>query len=555
MESIVVQLLLVFTTIVYSSTIRETQLQPTCSSPVYCYGPLLHTVQTAEPKLFKDSKTFVDMRMIHSQSETLDTFNKLMEKTEGKPSHEELKQFVNKNFESGNELENATLSDWKENPKFLEKIKDPVLRQFASDLNQIWPGLARQIRPHVIENPTQYSIEPVPNKFVVPGGRFMEPYYWDSYWIISGLLICEMPDTARGVIENFLWFVEKYGFVPNGGRVYYAERSQPPLLASMVDLYIKYTNDTKWLKDNIDTLEKELKYWLNVHTVDVNGNTLLRYYAPSAGPRPESYREDLETAKGNQALYTELKSGAESGWDFSSRWFADTDGSLNSIQVTNIVPVDLNAFYCGAVEHISNFYSILGNDKKSAEWKNIRDEFRESIYKVLWSEEDGIWFDVNITTGEKRKQFYPSNVSPLWTKCIGQNQNMVEVGDRVAKYVSQSDMFYYPGGIPTSSNRAGEQWDFPNAWPPLQGIMVEGLANSESQMAQQLSFNLTERWVRSNLRGFRDTNEMFEKYDCEVPGRYGGGGEYVVQSGFGWTNGVILEMLNAHGDELTADED
>lgn len=129
---------------------------------------------------------------------------------------------------------------------------------------------------------------------VATGGRFREFYYWDSYWIVQGLLLSEMYNTTRGVLENFLSMVDKYGFVPNGGRVYYAQRSQPPLLIPMVDSYVTQTGNITFLKNNINLLAKEFEFWMTNRTVTVNKNgieyTLARYYAPSQGPRPESYR-------------------------------------------------------------------------------------------------------------------------------------------------------------------------------------------------------------------------------------------------------------------------
>ena len=130
--------------------------------------------------------------------------------------------------------------------------------------------------------------------FASTGGRFREFYYWDTYWIIQGLLLSEMYDTTRGILENFLSMVDTYGHVPNGGRVYYIQRSQPPLLIPMVDSYVTQTGNITFLRNNINLLEKEFKFWMSNRTVTVNidGNEykLARHYAPSQGPRPEGYR-------------------------------------------------------------------------------------------------------------------------------------------------------------------------------------------------------------------------------------------------------------------------
>lgn len=185
---------------------------------------------------------------------------------------------------------------------------------------------------NVKDNPELYSIIYVPNHVIVPGGRFLEFYYWDSYWVIRGLLYSEMFDTARGMLENFLHIVNVYGMIPNGGRIYYSGRSQPPLLTAMIKAYVDFTKDHEFAVRNVNLMEKEFKYWMDNHAVQAKGHTLYRYIEKSTGPRPESYREDVETADVYQTdeekenCYSELKAAAESGMDFSSRWFIDENG-------------------------------------------------------------------------------------------------------------------------------------------------------------------------------------------------------------------------------------
>ena len=178
-----------------------------------------------------------------------------------------------------------------------------------------------EIRAH--QNLT--SLLYLPNPFIVPGGRFREVYYWDSYWIIRGLLHCGMKDTARGMIDNMFYLLEHLSYVPNGGRIYYT-RSQPPLLALMVDTYVEMTGDTAWALTKLDLLVQEWNYWLEHHSVQFEGHKMFRYYSQEATPRPESYREDmnlvshLQDTGHKERVWRELRSAAESGWDFSSRY-------------------------------------------------------------------------------------------------------------------------------------------------------------------------------------------------------------------------------------------
>lgn len=530
-------------------------LPNSCDSPIYCYGDLLKTVQLS--RIFPDSKSFVDLKLKYSQNETLQNFEKFKEEVgDITPTQDQVRQFVEDNFEEGQELGNWTLPDFKPNPSFVERICNESVKTFTLELIQKWPELARYVKDEVKNSPEQYSLISVPNGFIIPGGRFREYYYWDSYWIIDGLLVNEMTETAKGMIENFLSLVDRFGFIPNGGRVYYLQRSQPPLLTAMADIYYKKTKDHIWLRKNIDTLAKELKYW-DKQTITIRDGLrhykIAHYDAPSAGPRPESYREDILTAayfteeSKQQEVFIDLKSGAESGWDFSSRWIFDANGgteaNLTFIQTRRVVPVDLNAYLCGAYKSMKEMYASLGNYKEAIHWRNRYTESQKSIQRFLWNKKDGIWYDYDLELKTHRKKFYPSSVTPLWSKCF-ETSDAKRLGKKVLAYLQREGVLDYLGGIPTSLDQTGEQWDFPNAWPPLQDIVVRGLENSRHGPARKEAEILAQRWIHSNILGYDETGVMFEKYDAVVPGQNGGGGEYEIQAGFGWTNGVALRFIH-----------
>jgi alpha,alpha-trehalase len=185
--------------------------------------------------------------------------------------------------------------------------------------------------------------------FVAPGGRFRECYYWDSFWIVKGLLQSRMLETAEAVIRSFMLVVQTYGYVPNGMRVYYLGRSQPPLLALMVsELANTYRMEFQSLKaielerDALPVLLKEHQFWMATHSreVVINGKnfTVNFYNANTSTPRPESYKEDYlltenMTVQERSRLLKDIASAAESGWDFSTRWFADGK-NLNATRTT-----------------------------------------------------------------------------------------------------------------------------------------------------------------------------------------------------------------------------
>ncbi|KAL0101757.1 hypothetical protein PUN28_019111 [Cardiocondyla obscurior] len=526
-----------------------------CDSEVYCEGPLLHTVQLAG--IFNDSKTFVDLYQLNDPDVTIANFKDLMKATNNSPNRNDVAAFVEKNFATKNELDNSTLPDWKERPSIVETIGDPTYREWVIRLNTIWKTLARKINSDLIVNPQRHSLIYVNNTFIIPGGRFKEFYYWDSYWIIEGLLLCDMPHTVKGMIENFLSIVERYGFIPNGGRVYYLSRSQPPLLIPMVMKYYEKTGDIKFLRKHVATLEKEFKYWQDEKTVDVkkNGKTyrMARYVVNSNGPRPESYKEDYRLAQKvpeqeQVALYNNLKAAAESGWDFSYRWCIRTNNdslSLLNVSTSDIIPVDLNAILEKNARQLSKIHSILHNWRKGTLYKKIANDYQEAIDNVLWNESEGIWLDYDTINKQPRNMFYPSNLSPLYTRSYNFKFRQYYAKNAVS-YLKKNKIDSYFGGTPSSADFTGEQWDYPNAWPPLQSFIILGLHQTQVKEAENFARTLADRWLRSNFLGYDEYGKMFEKYNALHPGESGGGGEYNVQEGFGWSNGLIFELFKIY---------
>ncbi|XP_035721598.1 trehalase-like isoform X3 [Vespa mandarinia] len=537
--------------------------KPITRNNIYCHGELLHRVQMSS--IYSDSKTFVDMKMKHSPEKTLALFHEFMNRTDETPTKHEIENFVNDTFDpAGSEFEDWNPTDWTANPRYLQKINDPELRKFGYDLNQIWKMLGRKMKDDVKMNEDRYSIIYVPNPVIVPGGRFREFYYWDSYWIIKGLLLSDMYETAKGMLTNFVMIVDKIGFIPNGGRIYYTMRSHPPLLIPMVDEYLHVTKDYQWLDKYFWLLEKEFNFWLTNRTVDIEKDgvkyTLARYHEESSGPRPESYREDIQTSQSfrtteeKENYYTELKTAAETGWDFSSRWFildGTNKGNLTNLKTRSIIPVDLNSILYRNAVLLAKYSQRLGNFSKAAYYANIAEEWKKAVTAVLWHDEVGAWLDYDIINELKRDYFYPTNILPLWTFCYDLSKKE-EYVSKALKYLEKNQIMLNVGGIPTTLEHSGEQWDYPNAWPPLQYFVIMSLNNTQDPWAQRLAYEISERWVRSNYKAFNETHSMFEKYDATVFGGYGGGGEYEVQLGFGWSNGLVMILLDKYGSTLTA---
>lgn len=192
----------------------------------------------------------------------------------------ELNAFLAANFApAGGELEEVPKSELETKPAFLEKLDDVVIKEFVGKVIDIWPDLTRRYAGPGNCTECANSFIPVNRTFVVAGGRFREPYYWDSYWILEGLLRTggDFIKISKNIVENFLDFVETIGFVPNGARIYYLNRSQPPVLTLMVKTYVDYTNDTSILKRALPLLIKEHEFWTKNRTVSVKAKNGKEY--------------------------------------------------------------------------------------------------------------------------------------------------------------------------------------------------------------------------------------------------------------------------------------
>lgn len=495
-------------------------------------------------KIFADSKTFVDMKILHPPEEVLENWDHFMEENEQNPSKYNIKKFVTENFEDGEELEYWIGSDFTTQPKIIRKIGDMIVRNFTSSLMMIWLKLGRKVKREVFQYPERYSFIPIPNGFIIPGGRFKELYYWDSYWIVKGLLISGMTNTVKGMIENFFGIIDKYGFVPNGSRIYYLSRSQPPVVTMIAGEYINATKDAFWLRKNIRHLDSELRYWLDYKTVKIRKGvhvyTLARFISECTLPRPESYFEDIESCEiyesENQIIkcYQDLKSAVETGWDFSSRWIFDEQGGCNAnvsfSDAKRVLPVDLNSFLCKSFKLMSQFYQMLGDETNSTFWFNKFQYWQKGIDQLLYNKKDGIWYDYDYFESKHRKHFWPSNFAPLWAD-INPSSSKAKLGRAAAAYIKRNGILKYKGGIPASLFHTGEQWDFPHVWAPLQSIIIFGLWKTGDSDAQELARNFGARFLESCMKGFLSYGHMYEKYDCKEPGEIEGGGEYVPQIG------------------------
>lgn len=490
------------------------------SSPDELYGELFRRVQLE--KLFPDGKTFVDATPRSEPEAIMAAYRQ--RPLQGK---EALRTFVLRHFR-------------------VPGVNDHDASNLRDHVQSLWPTLVRQ----PVERKAGSSALPLPAPFVVPGGRFREIYYWDSYFTMLGLAVDGQQPLIDSMLLDFTSTIEIYGHIPNGMRSYYLSRSQPPFYALMLDLSKDKSVDTATRQ--LAALRQEHAYWMKgtsclrlagacervVRMPD--GALLNRYWDDKDSPRDESYAEDVSTAaeaKGDKATtYRHLRAGAESGWDFSSRWFGD-GRTIATIHTTDIVPVDLNSLILAMEQRIEARCQRAGDTACAREFAALARKRKAAIDRYLWVGKEGRYADWDNKTKRPTAILSAATLYPLFVGAASAPQAGAVATTVRAKLLGS-------GGLRTTPHHTGQQWDTPNGWAPLQWVAIDGLArNGQADLARDIAG----RWIGTVAAAYAQTGKMLEKYDVEER-KPGGGGEYPLQDGFGWTNGVTSALLDRYPD-------
>jgi alpha,alpha-trehalase len=429
----------------------------------------------------------------------------------------------------------------------------------------------------------------LPNRYVVPGGRFNEMFGWDSYFIILGLLRDGRIELARGMVENFFYEIENYGAVLNANRTYFLTRSQPPLLSSMIravyDAEIAHdasaanlARQSQWLARAYSYARRDHDFWLG--TIHRAGDTgLARYLDIGEGPVPDiadhsNYYIDVinwlvahpevhtnyliaapqTPSPAEQAALAETSCDArqsvvcalayahgyrlsrdfykgdravrESGFDISFR-FGPFSGSTH-----HYAAVGLNSLLYKYERDLADFAGMLHQPGEAAEWKQQADTRRQAINKYLWNPSKGMFFDYDFTTGKQSSYVFATIFYPLWAG-VATAQQAAAVDKNLA-------LLNRPGGLSSSTYASGLQWDLPFGWAPLNWFAADGLAkygylNDARRVAAEFTHT-----IRTS---FQKEGTIHEKYNVETGSSNVdliAGYQNVV--GFGWTNAVYVEM-------------
>jgi len=426
-----------------------------------------------------------------------------------------------------------------------EDFRKIVIRRLPEDISQI----------------AEQGLLYLPKPYVVPGGRFNEMYGWDSYFIQLGLLKDGEIELAKDMADNFLYEIRRYGKILNANRTYYLTRSQPPFLTEMLLGVYRQTRDRPWLAESVEAAMTYYGYWTSEpHLTRQTG--LSRYFDLGDGPAPEVLASEVNSSgRTNYDLvkdyfrthrveafdlsrfydrkrdeltplfYKADRSMRESGFDPSARF-----GPFNA-DVTQYNPVCLNSLLYVMEKEMAEILEIVGRGAEAEIWRTRATERAERVNRFMWNAEDGLYYDYNFAQARIRRYPFLTTFYPLWAGIANRDQ-----AERVRRALGK---FERPGGLQTSTNRSGDQWDAPFGWAPLELIAVEGL--------RRYGYNEDANRIAGKFLGmvhqeFHRTGTILEKYDVErraadIQGqvRYGYSSNEV---GFGWTNGVFKVLLD-----------
>lgn len=506
-------------------------LKPVAKSPDESLRDLFDAVQAE--RVYADGKTFVDMVPCDSVAAVVRRYMKERKKPEF-----DLAEFVSHNFQPV-----------KHNVPQYEPDETTTARQHVSNL---WRVLERRNRRN------RGSLIALPYKYITPGGRFEEQFYWDSYFIMLGLAADGRWRAVHDMMRNYTYMLRKFNMIPTANRTYFLSRSQPPFFARMVQLLAQQRGARRTYIEFLPSMLAEYRFWMDGRrrlatrpdctayrrVVRMShGEILNRFYDDQSTPRPESQREDIETAEvadQKEQVYIDLRAAAESGWDFSSRWFRDTR-DIKTIETTKIVPVDLNCLMYDLECAIAESYRFLKQKRLARRFEQAAAHRAKAIQQYCWNESSQFFEDFHTVRQTLNNRLTLAGVFPLYAG-IATPEQAAAVAERI-----RTD-FLYAGGVAATLVNNGQQWDLPNGWAPLQWVTIKGLG---LYGYDELAAEIRDRWLALNESVFMSERKMVEKYDV-VAAAPGGGGEYELQDGFGWTNGVYAALKDEQEKEYGA---
>lgn len=353
----------------------------------------------------------------------------------------------------------------------------------------------------------------LPHKYIGPNNEIFkfDMFYWDSYFVILGLVKAHRVTLAKGMVDNFVYLFKRFGIIPMRNRYYNLGTSQIPFLTSMAFEVFETEKNKTWLKKVIQTAEAELNdYWMNEHLTEkhIVYKKLSRYC---------------------DHYITHLGAEHESGWDMTSR-FHD--------RCLDYLPVDLNSCLYKYETDIARAYRLLKNYAKAKKYEDQARRRKKQMIALMWNEKAGFFFDYNKLKKNQNHFYSLAGFYPLWAGLATQAQ-AAAIREKVLP------VFEYDGGISNTQNHSLspdiKQHDHPNGWPHQQWIVIKGLLNYGYREDAE---RIAKKWIDLNCTVFKQTGKFWEKYNVE---RCGIGAynpdRYVTQSGFAWTNAIFVRII------------
>ena len=392
-----------------------------------------------------------------------------------------------------------------------------VLTRNARDGNgdrlQDWAELAKSSYDGHLDDldPAHPYILYLPQDFVTPGGRFVVQFYWDSFFILLGLLDNGHLELARGMVENCFHLIDHHGVVI-ANRKRWAAGSQLPFLTSMVREVFAKSSDREWLRTALTFIEQEYwEYWLNDDHRVYRG--LSRYHAPAMYPAEK---------------IPEITIDHEASWDLSPRFEAK--------DVLELLPVDLNCNLYRYERDLAEFRRLLGENGPAAEWERRAVQRGHVIRELMWDPENGFFYDYNFVDGRKKDVRSLAGYFPLLHGIASQEQAK-RCRERLA-------WFEHAFGLTACDKTYGftdRQWNYPVGWAPLHWAVAQGLNRyGFSGDGRRVAL----KWLNLNLSVWQRTGALFEKYDVVAGSEGVLEDRYANQQGFGWTNGVFVRLMS-----------
>lgn len=402
--------------------------------------------------------------------------------------------------------------------KELDSAHTLVAREYIANF---WENLIRS-HPKNDEN-----LLGLPNPYIVPAYEeghefdFNELYYWDSYFIIQGLLDDNHKKLVIGILDDLIYLFKKYKIIPNASRTYLTGRSQAPFLSTFIfDLYDRYHLSEKWLRDRMPVAIAEYEtVWLG--TAKPNARQvykgLSRYF-------DVNYIDDLAEA--------------ESGWDMTPRF---------NRHCLNYVPVDLNSLLYKYETDFARYFDIIKDKRRAVEWEVKAAHRKKTMNNLMWSNLKGLYYDYNFVKEKRGTVSSLASFYPMWAGMVSDDQAK-QLVKSLRKFeqkggLSTTDSLplnkYVIGGTPT-------QWAYPNGWAPLHYIVIKGL---ERYGYHTDARRIAHKWLKTNLDWFNAHGVFLEKYNVVSPDKPPVKGLYPSQTGFGWTNSIFELLCKEYVDK------